>query len=458
MQPSINFSGSRIKRLAGSIVLLVLTASCSNSDQASPAGVLAEGDSWPGFSYSFDSIPELSSRNSPTACSASGSDIEIAKQNYAQQCALPRVDCDPVGDQWVCSSEVIDGSTSGASEPAIPAPVFDIAAANSSGQPVDPASWDMPEVYQKPGYELVFSDEFNSNQIDPARWNTQLRWDGEFNGSQFEYRIVNGEKQFYVNLLSDDSEHLSQVAPVYNPFNFDGSRLAIRAAVNPFLETLAPTGPEQIGRDINYGRLQPLLKRQPFLSGVLSSHDKFSRKYGYFEARIKIPSHVGTFPAFWLFHQRERSQDTRRSEIDIMENLGHATQYIYNSFHYFDNVTVTYPGDANFLRPDPNGQVEGDDFSDDYRVYAVDWRPGSVTWFIDGEQVSRLENNNVNHEEMYIILNLAIGGNWVNFPVSAGGLGRTEDQRYPTVDEQSAATFGNPQLEIDYVRVYRHVN
>ena len=352
MQPSINFSGSRISRLTGSILLLLLAASCSSSDQADSAdsaAILTEGDSWPGFSYSFDSIPELSSRNSSPACTASGSDIEAAKQNYAQQCSLPRLDCDPVGDEWVCSSEVIDGASSAVSEPvSIPAPAFDIAAVNSSGQPVDPASWDMPEVYQKPGYELVFSDEFNSNQIDPARWNTQLRWDGEFNGTQFEYRIVNGEKQFYVNLLSEDDEHLSQVAPVYNPFQFDGSRLAIRAAVNPFLETLAPTGPEQIGRDINYGRLLPLLKRQPFLSGVLSSHDKFSRKYGYFEARIKIPSHVGTFPAFWLFHQRERSQDTRRSEIDIMENLGHATQYIYNSFHYFDNVTVDYPGAVSY--------------------------------------------------------------------------------------------------------------
>ncbi len=455
MQRSPESFVSRICAMSG-VLLSLLLVSCSNSDPIESGETLTEGDSWPGFSYTFDSLPTFSARNSSTACTATGSTINIAKQNYGQQCALPRVDCDPIGGEWVCSSEVISGVSNTSSVPVSP-PVFINTDTNSSGQPVDPASWNMPEVYQKPGYELVFSDEFNSHQIDTARWNTQLRWDGEFNGSWHEYRIVNGEKQFYVNILSDDPEHQAQVVPAYNPFVFDGSRLAIRASVNPFLETIAPTGPEQIGRDINYGRLDPLLKRQPFLSGVLSTHGKFSRKYGYFEARIKIPSHAGTFPAFWLFHQRERWQDTRRSEIDIMENLGHATQYVYNSFHYFDNVSISYPGDANFLRPEPNGQITGGDFSDDYRVYAVDWSPGSVIWYIDGEEVSRLENSNVDHEEMYIILNLAIGGNWVNFPVSAGGLGRPDDQRYPTVEEQAASAFGNPQLEIDYVRVYRHV-
>ena len=43
---------------------------------------------------------------------------------------------------------------------------------------VDPQSWTEPEAYQKDGYELVFSDEFNAGSLNPARWNTQLRWDG----------------------------------------------------------------------------------------------------------------------------------------------------------------------------------------------------------------------------------------------------------------------------------------
>ncbi len=478
----MQFTLSSKYRSLAVVSLLLFAASCDNSGQPDSGTSLAfldsfdsleEGDEWPGFSYDFASIPAfgstaaqqvsapaLTSRNNG-ACTASGSNLEIAIQNFAQQCSVPRVDCDPVGGEWVCSSAAI-GASSAAAVPAtavVPAtivgPEFNIADANTSSQAIDPASWGYDEVYQKPGYELVFSDEFDGYEVNQNRWNTQLRWDGEFNGSWYEYRIINGEKQFYVNTQSVDAEHQAKVVTAHNPFSFDGSRLAIRAAVNPHLESVAPTQPSQIGRGLNYGNLDPLLKRQPFLSGALSSHDKFSRKYGYFEARIKLPSHVGTFPAFWLFHQRERWQQTKRTEIDIMESLGHATRFVYTSFHYFDNVSVTYPGDANFLKPQPNGQIEGVDFSSDYHVYAVDWRPGEIIWYINGEEVSRLADQNVDNEEMYVILNLAIGGNWVNFPATAGGLGRSPDQLYPTVGEQSAGEFGNPQLEIDYVRVYR---
>ena len=480
MKPPINI----LATLLGSLLLV----SCGDSVQVSSEQRLFEGDEWPGFSYSFNDIPEFSNAITTRlatvtpegVCITSGRNLDQARLNFSQSCPTGRLGCEFAADQFICfsapgavSSNVVESptpavappeDTTAAINPAIAAPEPIVSAeapavtfTPSSSTLIDAASGNYAEANQKAGYRLVFSDEFDSGEVNPTRWNTQLRWDGEFNGSWFEYRIVNGEKQFYVNRLSPDGEHQNVLVPVYNPFSFDGTRLAIRAAVNPFLENIAPTGPTEIGRNINFGLLQPLLKRQPFLSGVLSSHDKFSRKYGYFEARIRIPSHPGTFPAFWLYHQRDRSQGTRRTEIDIMENLGHAPQYVYNSFHYFDNVTLNNPGNSNFIRPEPNGQIQGDNFSNDYHVYAVDWSPGQIIWFIDGQEVSRLNNPNVDYEEMYIILNLAIGGNWVNFPASAGGLGRADDQRYPTADEQRAEVFGNPQLEIDYVRVYERL-
>ena len=310
---------------------------------------------------------------------------------------------------------------------------------------IDPESYNYPEVNEKSGYELVFSDEFNGTALNEARWNTQLRWDGDFNGVRYEYRTVNGEDQFYVNIFSDDQEHLDTVASRYNPFELDGSRLAIRAARNPL---------KTVDGKRTFGSLQEMSSQQTFLSGALSSHDKFSATYGYYEARIKIPSEIGTFPAFWLFHQRRAAEGTQRTEIDIMENLGHAPWYIYNSFHYFKNVSPTYGGDANFVKPEPQGQIyTGIDYSEDYHVYAVEWEPGKVKWLIDGEVVSELSNTEVDHEPLYLILNLAIGGNWTNFPESAGGTGRQSYERYPT--QEDVNQFGNPALEIDYVRVYR---
>jgi len=137
-----------------------------------------------------------------------------------------------------------------------------------------------------------------------------------------------------------------------------------------------------------------------------------------------------------------------------MENLGHAPQYIYNTFHYFKNVSRTYGGDANFIKPKPSGQIfTGIDYSRDFHTYSVKWEPGKVTWYIDGVQTSEMYNKAADFEELYVMLNLAIGGNWTNFPKNAGGLGRPSGERWPTA--QDVRDFKNPELEIDYVRVYK---
>lgn len=295
---------------------------------------------------------------------------------------------------------------------------------------VDPDSLSTPGV-NRSGYHLVFSDEFNGTKLNPKRWNTQLRWDGDYNGERYEYRVINNEKQFYVNIYSEDQEHLDTVVPQYNPFEFNGNRLAIRAVRNPL----------KTGNDNNsFGPLRDMVSRQHFLSGAISTYDKFSQRYGYFEARIKIPNHTGTFPAFWLHHQNRNS--TFKAEIDIMENLGHAPQYIYNSFH----------ADGTHFKPQPQGQIfTGVHYDQDYHVYAIEWEPGRITWFIDGEQVSQLDNVKVNYEQLYPIINLAMGGNWTDLPTNAGGLGR----HYPSEQDLGPENFHNPALEIDYVRVYK---
>ena len=324
----------------------------------------------------------------------------------------------------------------------VPALCASVPAADAAGL-VDPLTATKPDA-GRPGYELVFSDEFAGSRLDPARWSGQLRWDGDWNGERFEYRRINGEHQFYVNPVSDDPEMLAEVVPVYDPFEFDGERLAIRAVKNPLKGT--GTGPD-------HGDLDTMVRQQEFLSGALSTHDKFSQKYGYFEARIKIPAHVGTFPAFWLYHQRSRSEGTQRTEIDIMENLGHAPEYVYNTAHYSTGVAVGRSGTHQFLKPQPSGQVySGTDYSDDYHVYAVEWEPGKVTWLIDDQVVNELHEEQMNHEELYLIINLAMGGNWTNFPTSAGGLGRSANARFP--NGADLASFANPALEIDWVRVY----
>ena len=312
---------------------------------------------------------------------------------------------------------------------------------------IDPSSWSYNAVYEKPGYSLVFSDEFDGNSLNRARWNTNLRWDGSFNGERYEYRLINGEAQYYVNIFSEDQEHLDKVASVFNPFELDGNRLAIRSIRNPLKDRKA---------DKSHGPLHEIATQQPFLSGAMSTYGKFYRKYGYFEARIKIPAHLGTFPAFWLHHQNRENEGTQRTEIDIMENLGHAPWYVYNAFHYFTGVSEGVTGNHNptDVKIRPDGQIHtGIDYSDDYHVYAVEWSPGKVRYFIDGQEHNVLEHGAVDFEELYININLAVGGDWTNRATNAGGTGRAAENN-PFPSQQDIDEWQNPALEIDYVRVY----
>lgn len=309
---------------------------------------------------------------------------------------------------------------------------------------IDPQSWSQPGI-GKDGYKLVFSDEFNYDRLNQNRWNTQLRWDGSYNGERYEYRTINKEEQFYVNPFSEDQEHLDKIVPVHNPFEFNGSRLAIRAIVNPKKKRNDKNG---------YGPLDRMFEQATFLSGAITTYDKFSTKYGRFEARIKIPHHVGTFPAFWLHHQKREWEGTQKTEIDIMENLGHSTAEVYNSFHYWTGVKEGVSGKHHHVTPQPYGWIyTGTDYSKDYHVYAVEWEPGYIKFLIDDEKVSELWHGAVDHEELYILLNLAVGGAWTNYPSNAGGLGRDSDNFFPT--DNDVNNWSNPALEIDYVRVYK---
>jgi len=324
---------------------------------------------------------------------------------------------------------------------AIPAPL------NDAGI-IDPQTWSQPNV-DKEGYELVFSDEFNNDRLSRERWNTQLRWDGEFNGERYEYRRGSDRgDHLYVNIYSEDQDHLDKVVPVFNPFEFNGSRLAIRAIVNP-MKVQKKEKPD-------YGPLDRMFGQATFLSGVISTYDKFTQRFGYFEARIKIPNQVGAFPAFWLHHQKRKKEGTQRTEIDIVENLGHAPWYIYSDFHYFTGVTEYNSGTYIPVDLSPSGQYgnkNGTDFSKDYHVFAAEWNPGHIQYFIDGEKISEIRNDNIDYEDLYILMNLAVGGNWTNFPTNAGGLGRETHDHFP--NQNDIDNWSNPALEIDYVRAYK---
>jgi len=220
------------------------------------------------------------------------------------------------------------------------------------------------------GYRLVFADEFQSNDLDGNKWNSSYRW-----GSTW---VINSEKQFYVDQLTNPWFG-------YKPFTMDGEYLYITATPTPdYLKQNA------IG--------------QPYLSGALTTYNKFKMKYGYVEMRAKLPRGKGLWSAFWLLHQHDHE---RRPEIDVMEHIGDEPSLVYNTYHWVDGWNA---------RKTPSYESWGPDYSQDFHTFGMKWEPNVITWYVDGVARHQVVDTNVSWEEMYLLVNLAVGGWWPGDP------------------------------------------
>jgi beta-glucanase (GH16 family) len=172
-----------------------------------------------------------------------------------------------------------------------------------------------------------------------------------------------------------------------------------------------------------------------YTSGRIKTQGLFEQKYGRFEARMKLPGGQGLWPAFWLLGADVDEvgwPDT--GEIDIMEFRGQDPELTIASLH-----GPGYSG-ADSISEDftlPDGQV----FTDDFHVFAVEWDPGRITFSVDSEVYQAVTSAEVSAEgdwvynhEFFVILNLAVGGFFVG-PVGA-------DTVFPA------------EVLVDYVRIF----
>lgn len=220
------------------------------------------------------------------------------------------------------------------------------------------------------GYNLVFSDEFNNYSLDRGKWNSSYRWGPGW--------TINGEKQYYIDRINNpDFGH--------SPFEFDGNHMTISAVRTP----------EHLKSSANW---------QPYLSGALTTYNKFKMKYGFVEMRAQLPKGRGLWSAFWLLHQNDND---RRPEIDVVEYIGDKPNTVYNTYHYYDNWN---------LRSTPSYEAPGTDYSQGFHTFGMKWEPGKITWYVDGVERNSHSDGNVAWEDMYLLVNLAVGGWWPGEP------------------------------------------
>jgi len=247
-----------------------------------------------------------------------------------------------------------------------------------------------PNTIDLSGFELVFNENFDNGEINPEKWSTALRFGPDV--------IVNDEEQYYVDILTNPEFG-------YNPFRMDSNSIAIGANVTP----------AELVVDAN---------NQPFVSGVLTTADKFEFTHGIAEMRAQIPAGAGLFPQFWMLPDEFIGL---RPQTFIMESRGDDPSTVFHTYKYQDaDDNVQTPGTA---------RTQGDDFSAGFHTYAVEWSPSELIFYIDGTEFHRINSENIASQDMYLIINLAVGGFFAGPP--------DENTTFPA------------EMVIDHVRVFQ---
>ena len=162
-------------------------------------------------------------------------------------------------------------------------------------------------------------------------------------------------------------------------------------------------------------------------------HSKQSFLYGKFRIRAKCPVTRGSWAAIWMLPYDFSGDWPQCGEIDIMEFVGWMPNKIIGTIHtkYHNHLKGTQKSKEYHLK----------DVSSVFHEYGLDWTPDSITWSVDGEEYYRLTEDDLKNDwpfdkPFYILLNLAVGGNY-------GGIKGIDYNRWPQI------------FEIDYVRVYQ---
>lgn len=156
------------------------------------------------------------------------------------------------------------------------------------------------------------------------------------------------------------------------------------------------------------GRLHLVAKRSPaganlplpYVSGMVTTGPgergapAFAFTYGRAEIRARVPTGRGLWPAFWLLPASRES----KPEIDVLELYGSEPRTVRMHLHYRRGSKVAHEGKYW------SGLTPG------WHRFAIDWRPGRLTWLVDGVARWRVSSDDVPSEPMYLVLNLAVGG------------------------------------------------
>lgn len=231
----------------------------------------------------------------------------------------------------------------------------------------------------------VFAEEFRGGELRASRWNTCHWW--ARHGCTLQ---GNRELEWYLPGQVRVGGGVVRLVAERRPARGAGGR------VFPFRSGMISTGPPRG-----------------------SSRPKFAFRYGRVEMRARVPAGRGLWSAFWLLPADRDS----KPEIDVMEVLGHRPSVVEMHLHPRRGAD---PLGREWRQP---GLSRG------WHTFGIEWRPGVLEWLLDGRVRWRVTGRDVPAERMYLVANLAVGGDWPGAPSSS--------TRFPSA------------LVIDWIRVWR---
>lgn len=236
------------------------------------------------------------------------------------------------------------------------------------------------------GYTIAFRDEFDdlsvsSRELNGRRWIAHTPWNGDFGDAPFADPSAAG------------------------PFKVRNGHLEITARRN---------------------------RQGQWLSGLIAAADASGNgaglRYGYFEARMRMPPGPGTWPAFWLMSRKKVSDRAPSVEIDVVEYYGHDTAAYFTTWHAYHRASEAArdSGETHRIAVLPGS------LSRDFHAYGVLVAPDAVTYYFDRKPVWRHATPPELAGPLFPLVNLALGSGY--------SIRHTPD---PSV------------LSVDYVRIYR---
>ena len=229
-------------------------------------------------------------------------------------------------------------------------------------------------------WTLIWNDEFDGNTLDNSKWTKDIGGNG----------WGNNEAQYYTD----------------SPTNFSIAN----------------------GEATFTARAEQFSTNQ-YTSAKITTKGKFNVKYGRIEGRMKVPQGQGLWPAFWMLGSNiDQMTWPTCGEIDVMEHINNETK-VHGTAHW-ENVGHQYWG----------GTIDNDPTQ--FHTYSVIWDSLKIKWYMDDIIYYQLNiTNGVNGTEefqlpFYLLLNLAVGGNWPGYP--------------------NGTTVFPAEMVVDYVRVYTY--